>query len=121
LNNAEGGDDVVWVRQQQLIPLLVCPTSTASMYVEVRSGLYYVNNTPYWFDAQTSADLSDYLPSRNYDLYLLISLDMAANELVYTAGDEFVTETDLELDDGMPTAAAICPWRRSGCHRIPAR
>jgi len=101
--NAAGGGDVVWVRQQQIVPFVVAPTDPASMQVKVRSGVYY--RPPeglQWFDAATSADLTTYLPASGNAVYLLISMDVATGELAYTSGDEFGELAAVELDDGAP-------------------
>ena len=40
LENPTGGDDVVWIPTQQITALLVYPTATASMLVNVMPGIY---------------------------------------------------------------------------------
>ena len=103
LKNPDGGGDVVWVRQQQIVPFLVAPQSPETMYVDVRSGLYYVRNVAVWFPETTSGDLTAYIPASNYVIYVLISLNMATEALAYTAGTAFADQEEKALDDALPS------------------
>jgi len=88
LGNADGGDDVVYVQKQQILPLLAYETDPASMYINVASGWYPWQSGFKFFEGATSADLSGYVPTTSGQArYLLVSVDGATNILQYTEGD----------------------------------
>jgi len=88
LGNADGGDDVVYVQKQQILPLLAYETDPASMYINVASDWYPWQSGFKFFEGATSADLSGYVPTTSGQArYLLVSVDGATNILQYTEGD----------------------------------
>ena len=88
LGNADGGDDVVYVQKQQILPLLAYETDPASMYINVASDWYPWQSGFKFFAGATSADLSGYVPATSGQArYLLVSVDGATNILQYTEGD----------------------------------
>jgi len=108
LFNARGGDDVVWVQKQQILPLLAYATTPASMQVEVFSGWYPFDDGFTYFPETTSDDLTPYLPTgTNQALVLLITIDGATNDLQYTMGGQFSSVLPVgDIDDLIPQPPA---------------
>lgn len=88
LGNADGGDDVVYVQKQQIIPLLAYETDPASMYISIAADWYPWQSGFKFFAGATSADLSGYVPGTSGQArYVLVTVDGATNVLQYTSGD----------------------------------
>jgi hypothetical protein len=88
--SAGGGGDVVWVQQQQFVPLMVTPTDPKSMSVEVNAGVYLHDGGIGHFTDSTTIDLSSYKPSTaSVARFVAIYIDAASNTLGYQAGTEF--------------------------------
>ena len=88
--NVYGGDDVVWVQKQQVLPLLAHPTSPVSMSVVVLDDWYPWDTGWHYFEEVTSADLTAHIPAlAGQARYVLISVDGATEALQYTIGDLF--------------------------------
>jgi hypothetical protein len=90
LHNDRGGDDVVWVQSQQILPLLVYPTDPTTMTVNIFGGWYPWVSGWHYFEAVLSADLTAHVPALPAEArYVLISIDGATELLQYTAGATF--------------------------------
>jgi len=90
LHNTDGGDDVVWVQKQQIVPMLCMPTDPVSMQVVVLEDWYPWAAGWHYFAGAISADLSGYVPAlAGRARFVLISIDGATNTLQYTSGSEF--------------------------------
>jgi len=89
--NVHGGDDVVWVQKQQILPLLVYPRDPSSMFVNVFGGWYPFDTGWHYFEATVSADLSGNVPvgGGGEARFVLIGIDGATENLQYTSGDIF--------------------------------
>lgn len=90
LHNANGGDDVVWVQSQQLMPLLVYPTDPASLFVNVFGGWYPWVGGWHYFESTLSATFAAHVPALPAEArYVLVSIDGATETLQYTPGATF--------------------------------
>lgn len=86
------GSDVVWLNIQQITDGLVYPSTPNAMTVEVHKSWYAYGQSFQFFDAETSADLTAYVPSdAGSSKWILISIDAETNTLQYTEGDPFST------------------------------
>jgi len=93
------GFDVVWVQKQQIVPMLAHPTDPYSMSVEVETDYYAWDDVWKIFEKQTSEDLTARLPGVGYVRFVLISIDGATSNLIYTNGDEYsVLLPPLQID-----------------------
>lgn len=104
--NEDGGDDVVWVRKQQHIPMLVYPTNPPSMILNVYQDWYQWNGELQWYGGGQTADLSAFQPVAppNIGRYILVSLDLQSGNLQYTQGDDFnLYLPPSDMDDLIPT------------------
>lgn len=84
------GDDVVWVHQQQMTPLLCKPTDPETMTVEISAGSYGSREGFAYYTGTTTADLSSYKPTSGSSArFVALSIDVKTNILQYTEGDTF--------------------------------
>lgn len=116
LNNDNGGDDVVWVNQQQIINLLCLPAVPEDMTVVVNPGQYGHKDGFAYYTGATTADLSSYKPSSpTQGKFVALSVDVETNALQYTEGDTFgiistpanIWQYIPEMPDGSVPVAAI--------------
>src|SRR3990167_1198284 len=84
-----GGDDIL-LDSRQFLPGLVHPTDPVSMQVQVESFIYFWDTWRRWEIAR-SKDLTEYLPSSGYILWVMIALDPETGQLVYRPGVPFAT------------------------------
>jgi len=90
LHNTSGGDDVVWVQSQQLMPLLVYPTDPATLFVNVFGGWYPWVSGWHYFESTLSITFAAHVPALPAEArYVLVSIDGATEALQYTAGATF--------------------------------
>src|SRR3990167_8409018 len=84
-----GGDDIL-LDSRQFLPGLVHPTDPVSMQVQVESFIYFWDTWRRW-EITRSKDLTEYLPSSGYVLWVMIALDPETGQLVYRPGVPFAT------------------------------
>src|SRR3990167_4856422 len=84
-----GGDDIL-LDSRQFLPGLVHPTDPISMQVQVESFIYFWDTWRRWEIAR-SKDLTEYIPSSGYVLWVMIVLDPETGQLVYRPGVPFAT------------------------------
>ena len=84
-----GGDDIL-LDSRQFLPGLVHPTDPISMQVQVESFIYFWDTWRRWEIAR-SKDLTEYIPSSGYVLWVMIALDPETGQLVYRPGVPFAT------------------------------
>ena len=84
-----GGDDIL-LDSRQFLPGLVHPTDPVSMQVQVESFIYFWDTWRRW-EITRSKDLTEYLPSSGYILWVMIALDPETGQLVYRPGVPFAT------------------------------
>jgi len=115
--NPEGGDDVTWIQQQQLLPLLIYPTDPPSMTMHAYKGWYQWDGEDHFFEGGTTADLTAQIPADlGSSVYVLVCVEGATEAFGYVVGDEFPTflpHDDIEnlippTPDGYVPLAAVC-------------
>ncbi len=95
-NQANGGDDVVWLTKEQYTPLLVAPTNPASRSVRVMPGLYYdLEGKLHHFMTEFVIDLEPYVGVS--EKAVLITLNCANGQIT-------VTETEVVTPGQVPLA-----------------
>jgi hypothetical protein len=91
--NADGGDDITYIRHRQIADCRVYASSPASMTVNITDGTYLINRKPYYYGSG-SQDLSGYVPGAGW-LWVVIALD--EDETVQVVEGE--TKPYVTLDD----------------------
>lgn len=105
--NEYGGDDVVWVQGQQIVPLLAIPRNPEDMYLTVYAGMYPWGSSWHWFEEATSPDFTASVPGiAGQARYTLLSIDGATETLQLTDGAIFAEALPPpEFEDMIPA----CP------------
>ena len=118
LLNEYGGDDVVWVRTQQFMYLLVQVTDPVSEYLDVQSGVYKYYGEICIYSGGQTGDITAYAPGAGAAIMLLISLNAASGTLSYTESEEFSMGIPASFriqripdapEGHIPLAAVYCP------------
>jgi len=119
LNNEYGGDDVVWVRTQQFIYLLVQVQDPISEHLDIQPGAYVYDNALYYYGGGETQDMTTYAPGvAGQARMVLISLDASSGVIQYTQGNVFASTLPSSMRQGqvpnppaqtIPLAAVYCP------------
>lgn len=119
LNNTYGGDDVVWVRTQQFLHLLVQVQDPISEYLDIQTGSYVYDNTLFFYGGGETQDMTTYAPGvAGQARMVLISLNASSGVITYTQGAVFATSLPSSMRQSqvpqppaqsIPLAAVYCP------------
>lgn len=80
--------DVVYIQKRVVVPLLVVPTSTASMSVQVYPDFYPYGVSWKYYAGGTSPDMTAYIPSYDF-LFVTVYIDALTNTVQLATGDVF--------------------------------
>lgn len=100
-------NDPVWVQKRMILPLLVRPTSPASMSVRIYDD-YYPYGTSWKRYAGETLDLTSYIPASGYGIFITLYIDGASNTLLVEEGTPFLgTPEDVHAQIPTPPVASI--------------
>lgn len=102
LLNPKGGNDVTWISRGQMVPLLLSPTSPASMQLAVLKSFYPYGSAANYFPGAMTEDMRTRYPDVAQGRYVLVSVDGATNVLQYTNGDAFPSYPPPGEGDAIP-------------------
>ncbi len=105
LFHPEGGSDVVWVQKEQLLPLLVYPTSPPSLSVQVYPDTIYLGQSFVVLD-EALMDMAGYVPTSGAR-YAVIYLDTVEWQYQAVAGEEGSNELPAVPQGVVPLAAVL--------------